>query len=210
MSTPYGGDPNAGWQPPDQPSAPPPAAPPPAGSPPGFGQPPQPAPPAPGYGQPDYSQVQPNYGQPYGGAPAPAALAGFWIRVGGALLDALILLVPNILLQAVLGPFAEQLAALILTAAYFIYLHGTKGQSIGQKIVSVKVIDQATGGPIDFARAGIRWAVSQLASIAVLFLGPFGIPVALAMIVGYLWMLWDPAKQTWHDKAAKTVVVKTA
>ena len=26
--------------------------------------------------------------------------------------------------------------------------------------------------------------------------------------LGYLWMLWDAEKQTWHDKVAKTYVVK--
>lgn len=30
---------------------------------------------------------------------------------------------------------------------------------------------------------------------------------ALAFYLGYLWMLWDEKKQTWHDKAANTVVV---
>jgi uncharacterized RDD family membrane protein YckC len=26
-------------------------------------------------------------------------------------------------------------------------------------------------------------------------------------LLGYLWMLWDSEKQTWHDKAANAVVV---
>jgi uncharacterized RDD family membrane protein YckC len=26
--------------------------------------------------------------------------------------------------------------------------------------------------------------------------------------LGYLWAFWDPKKQTWHDMAAGTVVVK--
>jgi uncharacterized RDD family membrane protein YckC len=30
----------------------------------------------------------------------------------------------------------------------------------------------------------------------------------LALLLGYLWMLWDPNKQTWHDKVAQSVVVK--
>jgi uncharacterized RDD family membrane protein YckC len=30
----------------------------------------------------------------------------------------------------------------------------------------------------------------------------------VALGLGYLWMLWDPNKQTWHDKVAKTYVVK--
>ena len=28
-------------------------------------------------------------------------------------------------------------------------------------------------------------------------------------LLGYLWMLWDSQKQTWHDKAVSAKVVKT-
>jgi uncharacterized RDD family membrane protein YckC len=30
---------------------------------------------------------------------------------------------------------------------------------------------------------------------------------AIPLYLGFLWMLWDNKKQTWHDKAAGTVVV---
>jgi uncharacterized RDD family membrane protein YckC len=52
-----------------------------------------------------------------------------------------------------------------------------------------------TVGPIGYPRAALRWLVS--------------IPSALVIFVGYLWMLWDGEKQTWHDKAAGSVVVLT-
>ena len=29
-------------------------------------------------------------------------------------------------------------------------------------------------------------------------------------LLGYLWMLWDRERQTWHDKVANTVVVPTS
>ena len=32
----------------------------------------------------------------------------------------------------------------------------------------------------------------------------------LACGLGYLWMLWDPQRQTWHDKAAGTYVVRVS
>lgn len=31
----------------------------------------------------------------------------------------------------------------------------------------------------------------------------------VVLLLGYLWMLWDPNKQTWHDKVAGTYVVKS-
>jgi uncharacterized RDD family membrane protein YckC len=40
----------------------------------------------------------------------------------------------------------------------------------------------------------VRWIVAYISG-ATIFLG-------------YLWMLWDPRKQTWHDKAAGSFVVK--
>jgi len=27
------------------------------------------------------------------------------------------------------------------------------------------------------------------------------------LLIGYLWMLWDDEKQTWHDKVVGSVVV---
>lgn len=198
MSTPTGGDPNAGWQTPgQQPGGPGPGAPPPGNQqPPGYQQP-QPGyqqEPAPGYGQPDYSQVQPNYGQPYGGGQAPAQLAGFWIRFVGALIDGIILGIVGQILIRVLGGTGN-LLSLILQVGYFTYFHASTGQTLGNKAVGIKIIDQATGANIDYVRAFTRWIVSIVSAI----------PIGL----GYFWMLWDPAKQTWHDKAARTVVIKT-
>ena len=50
-----------------------------------------------------------------------------------------------------------------------------------------------TGQPVGYVRAFVRWLGSILS--------------ALALFLGYFWMLWDPEKQTWHDKMAGSVVV---
>jgi uncharacterized RDD family membrane protein YckC len=31
---------------------------------------------------------------------------------------------------------------------------------------------------------------------------------AIVCLLGFLWVLWDPRKQAWHDKVARSVVVK--
>jgi len=49
--------------------------------------------------------------------------------------------------------------------------------------------------PIGYGRAFVRWLVSLVSGFVIL--------------IGYLWMLWDSEKQTWHDKAANSVVVPT-
>jgi uncharacterized RDD family membrane protein YckC len=59
----------------------------------------------------------------------------------------------------------------------------------------VKVLDKATNQPIGFGRALGRTLFAQIISSAICYLG-------------YLWMLWDKDKQTWHDKIVGTVVVK--
>ena len=58
------------------------------------------------------------------------------------------------------------------------------------------LIDAVTGGRVDYGRAFIRYLV--------------GIVSQLPCYLGYFWMLWDPEKQTWHDKASKTYVVPTS
>ena len=30
---------------------------------------------------------------------------------------------------------------------------------------------------------------------------------SIPLYLGWFWMLWDPQKQTWHDKVANTFVV---
>jgi uncharacterized RDD family membrane protein YckC len=60
---------------------------------------------------------------------------------------------------------------------------------------SVRVVDENTGAIIGIPRAIVRNVARILSGLV------FGL--------GYLWMLWDPRKQTWHDKIANTVVVRT-
>lgn len=183
MTTPTGGsdDPNQGWS---QPTAP------------GGGMPPPP--PAQGYSPPGYDQpAQPGYGQPYGAPTGGGALAGFWIRFAAAIIDAILLSIVAFVLGLVTGMDGmndRNVLSSLIGAVYFTYFHGSSGQSLGQKLVSIKVVDEANGGPIDYVRAFIRWLVSIVSGIVIL--------------LGYLWMLWDPKKQTWHDKAARTLVVK--
>jgi uncharacterized RDD family membrane protein YckC len=83
---------------------------------------------------------------------------------------------------------------IVLSAAYFTYFEGTaSGQTVGKKALGIRVIDFRAGGSIGHGRAFIRW-IGRLVS-------------SIACLLGYLWMLWDKEKQTWHDKFANAVVV---
>jgi uncharacterized RDD family membrane protein YckC len=100
------------------------------------------------------------------------------------------------ILRVILHAGGEALG-LLITIAYFTYFHGSSGQTPGDAALSVRVVDfrDGTGRPIGYGRAFIRWLVSLVSG--------------LVFLLGYLWMIWDPEKQTWHDKAAGSVVVPT-
>ncbi|MDH6124199.1 RDD family protein [Kitasatospora sp. GP82] len=82
-----------------------------------------------------------------------------------------------------------QLAALLL----FAYLQGTKGQSLGQRAVNIRLVRETDGQPMGFGMAFVRQICHVLDSIC---------------CIGYLWPLWDAKKQTFADKVMNTVVVK--
>jgi len=122
--------------------------------------------------------------------------AGFWRRLGAAIIDGLITGIVSGILYVALKTAGYALG-LILTITYFTYFEGgLTGQTFGKKAMGIRVIDFSTGGPIGYGRAFIRY-IGRIVS-------------GLIIYIGYLWMLWDKEKQTWHDKFAGDVVVPVA
>ena len=132
--------------------------------------------------------------------------SGFWRRAGAALIDGILLAIPVNILAALFGvdtfgytgADAPSYQALSTLAgwAYGTYFEGAgAGQTVGKKVLNIRVIDFRTGGALGYSKAFVRQLVKVVSAI----------PCAL----GYLWMLWDREKQTWHDKVATTVVVPT-
>ena len=73
---------------------------------------------------------------------------------------------------------------------------GEGRQTIGQRTMSVRVVDADTGNPvIGTGRAYGRWLMRTFIS-------------QLFCYLGFLWSLWDDRDQTWHDKVVNTIVVK--
>ena len=129
-----------------------------------------------------------------GGASGPRA--GFWQRVGAYLIDWVILVIFEVIVFVILrsAPGLAYAIVLIGTYGYFTYLEGgATGQTVGMKAVGIRVIDFNGGGPIGYGRGFIRQLVKIVSGLVIL--------------LGYLWMLWDSEKQTWHDKGAGSVVV---
>ena len=79
-----------------------------------------------------------------------------------------------------------------------VYLVSKRGYSIGQGLMKLKVVD-AQGNLVSMGTATIR-LLAQIGLSLVLYIGG---------IIDLLWPLWDPQRQTLHDKAVGTFVIKT-
>jgi uncharacterized RDD family membrane protein YckC len=114
--------------------------------------------------------------------------AGFWIRLAASLIDAAIVCV-------VVNLFPDEWEPnfLLMFAAYFIVLWGTKGTTIGGIVCSLKVV-RLDDRPVDWPTALVR----SLASFISL------VPAGL----GFIWVAFDDQRQSWHDKIAGTTVVR--
>jgi uncharacterized RDD family membrane protein YckC len=90
-------------------------------------------------------------------------------------------------------PYAYWLYWGLLTigaAAYTVLLTAMNGQTVGKQMAGV-IILQPDGRMISLRIAMVRFAVSLVSALA------FGL--------GFLWAIWDKDRETWHDKAARTV-----
>ena len=135
--------------------------------------------------------------------------AGFWIRVGAALLDTLLLVLVTIPLlvsiygwayfdEAQMGAFAgtadiliSWVAPIVAAILFWLYTQATPGKML----VSVKIVDARTGGKLSVGQCIGRYLGYFVATL------PLGI--------GLLWVAFDARKQGWHDKLARTVVIRT-
>jgi uncharacterized RDD family membrane protein YckC len=123
--------------------------------------------------------------------------AGFWLRFGAVLIDGLLLTFVFLPLNVALGASLYYVISTPAGIAYYVVLEGgRRGQTVGKMAVGIRVIDLARGGPIGYARAFVRY-IGRFVSF-------------LVVLLGYLWMLWDREKQTWHDKMAGSVDVPTS
>ena len=145
--------------------------------------------------------------------------AGFWQRLPAFIIDNIIL---QILAEIIISPLKSNLdinettfasiediiqnfetfityglfsiaVHISISCFYFTLFHGSTGQTIGKKMMGVKVVP-STGGMMNYRKAFIRY-LGYIISVIPFFLG-------------FLWIAFDKNKQGWHDKIAGTYVVK--
>lgn len=135
-----------------------------------------------------------------GGPPSDIQLAHWGLRVAASLID----WAPAIVLYAIAYPMmtsddSSGVSSILFLLAlawllYMSYLTGARGQSIGKRVINIKVVreqdGQVIGGGLGIARYFIH------------------IVDTLPCYLGYLWPLWDSKRQTFTDKIMRTLAIR--
>ncbi len=105
---------------------------------------------------------------------------------------------------------------LLISFGYFVSTWTLQGATVGMRLLSLRVGDEADGSRIPWGRSAIRWLFlgipSLLSSLAVY------VPNTIGLILGALGVAWmllllytmaqSPARQGLHDRYARTIVTR--
>ncbi|MDX1800280.1 MAG: RDD family protein [Marinobacter sp.] len=132
--------------------------------------------------------------------------AGFWIRVWASIIDSVLVMAiiwPLLSLiygsdyflsdQLVQGPWDFLLSWVfpaIAVVTFWIYRSATPGKLA----IGARIVDARTGQRPSSRQLVIRYLAYYVS--------------AIPLMLGFIWVAFDPRKQGWHDKLAGTVVVR--
>ncbi len=85
--------------------------------------------------------------------------------------------------------------SMLVGASYFIGSWCLFAATPGKLVLGYRIVHAGTGEAIGAGAAMLRYAGSLVSGFAV--------------GLRYLWIIWDPGKQGWHDKIANTRVIRT-
>jgi len=88
------------------------------------------------------------------------------------------------------GVWLYMAAAQIIYHTWFVWEYGA---SLGKMATGIRVADAAT-----LARPGFQASFNRAI---------FRVVSGIVFYLGFVWALFDPMRQTWHDKTASTLVV---
>jgi uncharacterized RDD family membrane protein YckC len=131
---------------------------------------------------------------------------GFWARVGAALIDSVLLLAvitpvlywfygPSYFLEggAVHGA-VDVLLNWVLPAVAVVVFWVYRQATPGKMVIKARIVDADTAGPPSTGQLVGRYFAYYISIL------PF--------CLGLFWVAFDARKQGWHDKLARTVVVR--
>jgi uncharacterized RDD family membrane protein YckC len=147
-------------------------------------------------------------------APTPA---GWWQRVGAAILDSILVGVGGAILGGIIAAAADAnedagtaiaaAAGIIVTALYYGALMARggsrNGQTLGKQAIGIRVIRE-DGAPVELGFTLLREVVVKTLLFGYVAL----VTLYLATILNYLWPLWEPRNRALHDKIVRSRVVR--
>jgi uncharacterized RDD family membrane protein YckC len=114
---------------------------------------------------------QPPAAPPYVASGPSGPRASFGRRLVAFLVDYVLIIILYLILRAILGTAGSWALTAAVGLVYTAYLGGSpSGQTVGKKLLGIRIIDFNTGGPIGFGRGALRW-VGQIVSSIPLYLG---------------------------------------
>jgi uncharacterized RDD family membrane protein YckC len=131
---------------------------------------------------------------------------GFWPRVGASLIDTILLMIIVLpVIHMIYGPSywvsdslvqgpADFLVSWVMPAIAVILFWIARQATPGKMAIGAKIVDASTGQAASTGQLVGRY-LGYYVSVLPLFLGIF-------------WVAFDDRKQGWHDKLARTVVVR--
>lgn len=132
--------------------------------------------------------------------------AGFWVRVGAALIDTLLIMAITFPLlvsiygwkyfdsESVISGPADFLISWLLPAVGSVWFWTRKQATPGKMALSLRVLDADSGAALSVGQSIGRYLAYFVSAI------PLGL--------GLIWVAFDNRKQSWHDKLAHSVVVR--
>ena len=139
--------------------------------------------------------------------PSEMNYAGFGIRFAAKFLDGVIIGVPGWILQfgtislfgndpdqATVAMLTGWLVSMILNIAYYTWMHGKWGATVGKMACGLRVVT-ASGGRISYGLAAGRFLAEMVSG--------------LILYIGYIMAAFDDEKRTLHDRICNTRVIRT-
>lgn len=139
-------------------------------------------------------------------AAAPVHYVGFWARLFASVVDTVFLTIViavvgyfvygGFTVDGSLDPhdFSSTIVSLVLPAAIVIAFWLTRAATPGKMLIAARIVDADTGAEPTTRQALLR------------YVGYY--PSAIVFGLGFLWVAFDRRKQGWHDKLARTVVIR--